>query len=414
MKNIRQALTALWRIRLLQFFFYCAFGAGIPFFSLYYKKILIMPDSTPAHYLIGLIFFIQALLGIVATPFAGFLADKFKIENRLLTLFSFVVCLGALIIAVPGLRLFSSWSLQQRFLTIMVGVVLNGLFVRPIVPLIDTETLGYLHEKWGNSKRYGSIRVFGAVGWIISASLFGAIIYRWKHLNIPAVGYSIGFIILALIALSGFRVKIKPARIPWDFLQKDKTFKRFLVFSFILTLGFSNSFIFTSYFFDDVKVNYLITGLALGLASICEIPVLLFNKSLLERIGNRQMIITGSLFQALKLVLVLLVIGSTHKWLLIFVQCLTALGFSLHITGMINLIDRLAHPDLRSTYQSLFHISMSLATASGCLFASFILKNLNSSWLMGLDSLIIFVAIVYFIFSVRGHGPDRADNQPSL
>ena len=107
MIKTQEGLTALRRVRLLQFFHYFAFAAGIPFFSLYYKKVLILPDGGPADYLIGFIFFLQALLGIVATPFAGFLADKFKIENRLLTLFCSLVCIGALTIAVPGLHVFS-------------------------------------------------------------------------------------------------------------------------------------------------------------------------------------------------------------------------------------------------------------------------------------------------------------------
>ena len=74
-KNLKTAnsdklavLSTLWRVRLLQFFYYCSFGAGIPFFSLYYKKILVTPGGSPASYLIGLIFFLQALMGIVATP----------------------------------------------------------------------------------------------------------------------------------------------------------------------------------------------------------------------------------------------------------------------------------------------------------------------------------------------------------
>ena len=92
----------LLRAGFLQCFFFIATGAGLPFFSLYFKRVLTTDQNVPAYYLIGTVFFIQSTLGILSTPLAGFICDKFRIENRLLMLLSLVVALSAGILAVPG------------------------------------------------------------------------------------------------------------------------------------------------------------------------------------------------------------------------------------------------------------------------------------------------------------------------
>ena len=229
--------THWWRIRLLPFVFYAAFGAGVPFYSVYYRSILQYPDGTPVHFLIGLAFFLQSILGILAPPIAGFLADKFKIENRLLALFSILVACGAILVAIPGMTNFSDWTLRQRVPFLFSGVVVIGLFLRPIIPLIDTEILQHLHKRWGHSRGYGRIRTFGALGWILSASMTGFLIYRFGRLNISMIGYGALFLGLALVARSGFRSKIRPVQIPWEKLRQDKLFQRFLIFSFLVFFG---------------------------------------------------------------------------------------------------------------------------------------------------------------------------------
>ena len=86
-------------------------------------------------------------------------------------------------------------------------------------------------------------------------------------------------------------------------------------------------------------------------------------------------------------------------------QMLHGVGFSLQYTGEIDLIDRQSHKDMRATYQSLFHVCMYMAAAVGNLFASFVLKKIGSTWLMGIDAALMLLSAVYFISLVGGHGP---------
>jgi len=368
-----------------------AFGAAIPFFSVYYKKVLLMPDGSPAFHLIGTVFFLQAILGVASTPVAGYLADKFKIENRILTLCASSVLLGALLIALPGFNAFSQWSLSRKALFILPGAILNGLFIRPILPLIDTESLNYLHLRFGNPTGYGKIRMFGTLGWIISACLFGWILSVTRQPSVAILGYGGLFGVLAILAASGVRAKIHAVRI---------------LFALLISVALSSSFMFTGYFMDDARMGYLLIGLSLGLGAILELPVMFYNRQLLERIGNRWMIAGGLLISTAKLTLFAALAGR-HAISIIFIAqiMLGGVGFALMISGVVNLIDRRAHEDLRATYQNLFHLTSTLGYALGGLFASSIIQRLGSRWLMGIDGVMLLGAVIYFLIRVRGHGP---------
>ena len=395
----------LLRAGFLQCFFFIATGAGLPFFSLYFKRVLTTDQNVPAYYLIGTIFFIQSALGILSTPLAGFICDKFRIENRLLMLLSLVVALSAGIVAVPGFGYAASWPLQLRFLLILGGFILSGLFVKPILPLIDTETLNVLHDRFNSGVWYGRIRMFGSLGWVIGASLFGLILSHTDRLSHSVIGYGTGFLVLAFIASSGFREVITPVRIPWGHLKRDRMFQRFLIFVFFNAIGLLSSFIFTSFFMDDWGAGYLVIGISIGLAAIPEIPIMFFSKRIIESLGNRWMIVTGVLIEVVKLAIFVYIAHSGKTWWFIPVQMLHGVGYSLQLTGEIDLIDRQAHEHMRAIYQSLFHVFMYMAAAVGSLFASFVLKKLGSSWLMGIDGAILLLSAIYFIVLVGGHGP---------
>jgi MFS family permease len=401
----RQERIPLLRAASLQLFFFIATGAGLPFFSLYFKKVLVTGQNVPAYVLIGTIFFIQSTLGILSTPLAGFICDRFRIENRLLMLLSLVVALSAAILAVPGFGFGSPWPLQLRFFIILGGYILNGLFVKPVLPLIDTETLNVLHNRFESGLWYGRIRMFGSLGWVVGASLFGLILNRTGGLSYSIVGYGVGFLILALIASSGFREVITPVSIPWTHLKRDRMFKRFLIFVFFNGVGLLSSFTFTSFFMDDWGASYLIIGISIGLAAIPELPIMFFSKRIVESLGNRWMIVTGVLVETLKLAVFVYIARSGKIWLFLPVQMLHGVGYSLQHTGEIDLIDRQAHKHMRAMYQSLFHVCMYMAAAVGNLLASFVLKKAGSAWLMGIDAALLLLSAVYFIVLVAGHEP---------
>ncbi len=401
------------RVSLLQWIFFAAYGAGIPYFSVYYKQVLIGPDGSTALHLIGTLFFLQAMLGMVAAPLAGLIADKFKIQNRLLTLFATMVALSIVCIGLPGFGAFSHLPLEHRFIIIAVGVALNGLFVRPIMPLIDTESLNHLHQYHGQGSGYGEIRLWGSVGFTVSAIIFGFVMQSADRVQIGILGYGALFLILGMVAARGVRAQVKPVRIPWEHLRGDRLFQLFLVYAFVFAFGLTGGFNYTAYFMDDAQVRYGTMGLAFGLAAVPEVPIMFASRRLLRRIGNRWMIFVGTMLLACKMFGFVLIADSNAPVLFILVQSLHGFGYSLMFVGAINLMDRQAHHDLRATYQTLYHFAFTLAMGLGGLAGSLIIEYLNSTWAMGINGLAIFVAGLFFLFFVRGHAPEAVEPVPS-
>ncbi len=401
------------RIVFLQCLSFAAMGAGNTFQSLYLKHIVLRPDGRPYYDLIGVLLFAQAGAGMLGTPIAGYLADRFKIQNRILFFCALVVVASSLVTAVPALAGGAgSIPLRILFPVFLVSLSLNGMFFRPISPIIDTETLDYLHERYGSGDRYGSIRLFGSLSWAATAILFGHIMQRTGLFQLTIFGYAAGFAALALVARSGFRAKITSVRIPWEHLKKDGMYQAMLVFSFIMGIAINSSYNFTSYLMEDARAGYFEIGLAFGLAALPEVPIMLFSRKLRTRLGSRGMIIAGSLVMVLKLYFLVRVSHTKAVWAFILVHCMHGIGFSLFFLGIIDIMDRRAHADLRATYQNLFYLVWSFAIACGSLFAGYVIGRFGNAGLMAADGAIAMAALAFFLLFVRGYGPDRGQTLP--
>ena len=395
-------------MRLLQGGFYAAFGCGVPFFSIYYKRILVAADGTPAVGLIGALFFVNAAAGIVAMPLLGYLADRFKIGNRLVSILAGVVSLFMVLVAVAGTPWAAEWSLEVRALVVFLGFGIAGLAVRPIIPLMDAETLAFLKATEGGASRYGRIRAWGTVGFIVTATGVGVMLHATGALFLAMAAYSVGFAGLAFVASGGVRPILPPVRIPWEHLFADRTFRRYLLFVFFTYLAFTNAFTFTGYFLDDANVNLALIGLSFAVGAVAEVPIMQGSHKLLARVRNTGLIVAGALTTAFKLSLFVIGDATGALWLLVSSQMLNGVGFGMMFIGFVNFVDEKAHPDLAATYQNLHHIAATAGFAAGMLLAPLVIEAFGSRALMGVDAVLLLVCVGYFLTVVA-----RGENAPS-
>ena len=397
------SLSPFARLSALQFLVYAGMGSSGVFLSLYLREALATSDGEGTLYFVGFVLFIQSLVGIAAAPVAGYLADRFKIENRILAVCAAFVAVSAMLLLGLSSSAFTASGLGKRLALAMAAIVLNGLFLRPIVPLIDTETLEYLHGATGASTGYGSIRLYGSVGWFVFTLMVGLVLQATGRLNLSLVFYAGVFILLALMVSGGFRAKIQPVRIPWEHLKKDRMYQLFLVFVFIVVFATSGSFAFTGYMMQEAKASYFVIGFAFAVGALPEIPVFRASSGLLRRFGNRVLIPVGVLIIAAKLAWFITLPRMCNPWLFAFAQCIHGIGWAFFFSGLINLLDRQTHPDIRAMYQSLMSMVMTLAAAASGLAAGIVFELFGSSTLMALDTLILVAALIFFRFFVKGH-----------
>jgi PPP family 3-phenylpropionic acid transporter len=150
-----------WRIAGFYFFYYAFVGMFAPYWSLYLRSIRF--DAVE----IAILMSIQPVMRMIAPSLWGWLADH--IRKRLL-----VVQIAAALSALSYLGVFAVTGFWGMFLVL----ALMGFFWSASMPLVEATTLTYLGR---HSARYGRIRSWGSIGFIVSVLGLG---YAFDHVAI--------------------------------------------------------------------------------------------------------------------------------------------------------------------------------------------------------------------------------------
>jgi MFS family permease len=394
-------------LKALFFLFFICWGICTPYFGIFYKHVLIRPDGTPAINLIGLIFFIMPLVSLIANVPAGILADKFQSGKHLIAIFCFGATLFAVLIGLVGEDFTNHWDMNRKFMTIFLLLFFLNCCFYPISPMIDAETLLFLNR---HSRReyYGAYRLWGTYGWSVSTILMGYLLFEFHHDPLIFYGAALSFSLLGLASWSGIEARpaAAPILIPWNHLKKDTVFQRFLVFIFLNGLVSNASYIYTGYFFDDVMKTPLEIGLILGTWTLFEIPVMTFSRTLIDLFGNRWLIVYGLLLNGIRLILFSFFTPETPffwKWAAALLQ---GPGFGLMQLGIIDFVDRQAHPAMRATYLSIMNVArMSLASALGGILGSWLIQQWGAAFLMRFCGIGSIFLILFYAFLVTRRTP---------
>ena len=134
------------------FFYFAYIGAFAPFFSVYLAALGLSAAE------IGVVMALPQVTRIVAPHLWGWLADA---AGRPVRLVRVTAAAGALC----WLGMFASTS----FLAICAVVLGLGFFLSAALPLVEATTLSHLGEQTG---RYGAVRLWGSIGYIVATRLF--------------------------------------------------------------------------------------------------------------------------------------------------------------------------------------------------------------------------------------------------
>ncbi len=157
-----------WRIAGFYFFYYAFIGMFAPYWSLYLKSIHF--DAVEIAVLLS----VQPVMRMLAPNLWGWLADHSG--QRLL-----VVKIAATLSAVCYLGVFFATS----FWGMLLVLCLMSFFWSASMPLVEATTLSYLGK---HSARYGRIRSWGSIGFIIT---------------VVGLGYAFDYIAIAWLLWAG-------------------------------------------------------------------------------------------------------------------------------------------------------------------------------------------------------------------
>ncbi len=409
MESVRRQSVYL---KTLFFLLFVGVGISSPYFGIFYKHIIVRADGTPAIGLIGMIFFVMPLVSLVANIPAGILADKFHSGKHLITLFCFGVAFFTLMIGLAGEDFARGWTANGKFIYIFALLIFLNCFAYPIMPMIDAEVLLFLN-KHSRREFYGVYRLWGTYGWSVATILMGILLYNFRHDSLIFYCASLAFAVLGFAAWSGVETKSAaiPIIIPWTHLKRDTPFQWFLLFIFLHGVVTTSSFTYTGYFFDDVMKSPLEIGFILGTWTLFEIPVMMSSRKLIDRFGNRSLIVSGLLLSGVRLILFSFFTPETPfiwKW---GASLLHGPGFGLSQLGIIDFVDRRAHPAMRATYLNIAAVArMSLASALGGVLGSAVIEQRGVAFLMQICGWVTIALILFFVLLIGKHrGPEVTD-----
>jgi PPP family 3-phenylpropionic acid transporter len=245
--------------------YFLATGALLPYLNLYYESIGIQ------RWEIGILAGLPQVMYLFAAPLWAALADALHLHKRLLPL--------VMLATLPPMAMLG-WA--SNFYVLALLIFLHAFCLAPVIPLADHAVLAMLGDE---KHRYGSLRIWGAVGFGGMAWIMGLVA--------EAVG--IRFIFVAYLALMALGALVA-AQLPEPRLERtepffaslrrlaaDQRWQGFLTAVFLAGITYSVITAFFPIFMKDLGAGEGLFGLSMAAAGLSELPVFFFSALLLKR-----------------------------------------------------------------------------------------------------------------------------------
>jgi MFS family permease len=362
-------------LKALFFIYYAGIGQFFTFLNIYYRDIGLSGIQ------IGWLGTLVALIGIFSTTFWGMLSDKFGRPRWL-----FMVAFLGTVLGMLAL------STVQTFPLILLITCLVSPFSMTLMPLLDSTALGVLGS---DSDRYGTIRVWGSIGYIVTSSMAG-FFYEWAGLR------SMFFVFTALMTLAmvvSFGLPDLPVRLsgsPWGGLRQMVRQPRWVVLAgcaFFIWLAVTGMLNFLGVMLKGMGGTDGIIGITWTISALVELPGMALGALLLRRFGPRRLILAACGFYAARMFLYAFM--PSPSWAL-WIGILNGISYVPFWVGAVAYATELAPVNLKATSQGLLFSVMNLASVVGGLASGWLFDKSGPAGLFGVMGSCCVAALILF------------------
>lgn len=330
-------------IRLYYLFWLGAGGFIYPFISLFYKQQGLSGTQ------MGLLGTIASIIGLISAPLIGRISDNVSNPRRVLQ-----ICL------VGSAVLFLILSQQKIFLWIAVIIAAEAMIGAPIYPLSDAQALNVAdHQKQG----YGSIRLWGSLGWAITAFIGGWIVERTGLVSV-FIGYAASYICCALMLISITTPRSltqknnephPPLKKVLQALLSDRALVGLAAAFAIFWLASNGRQQFESLYMQQLGASERVIGLAYTYPALLEIPIMLWADKLMQKYGAGRLLTIALLIEAF--VMSIIVIHPSLNSIL-FMRLASSLYYSFYAISSIAYASERAPAGQSATVLSLYFVTL--------------------------------------------------------
>jgi PPP family 3-phenylpropionic acid transporter len=325
-------------LRLFTFSFFMTMGIVVTFFPLYfdykgYSKIQI-----------GLLYAIGPLIGIATNLLWGFLSDRFQTVKKIMIILIFGQLITAILVFTAG------W-----FSLLYVCLAMFFFFQQPVNSLNDSQLMLSIRA---SGKSYASFRVWGSIGFAVSAGGFGLLLRHYGTGLTPILClFTITCTLILVFFLKDARQSGKKMALGGMLnILRSKKFVWFLILIIIMSVSHRFNDGFLALYMRQLGASDSVIGYAWMASALSEIPMFFF----LSRHGHRFKELPLLAFAGIVYALRFFIMGSIHNpaWI-IGVQLLHSLTFGVFLITANRYISQIIPDEYRSSGQAIFAVAWS-------------------------------------------------------
>lgn len=313
-------MVPYWRLSAYYFCYFAFIGAFSPYFTLYLKSLQFSAWD------IGVLMSLMQVMRMLAPNMWGWLADRMGTKAPIVR--------GAALMSMIG---FSCFFFAQDFAGFFLGMALLAFFWSASLPLVEALTFSHLGTR---ASGYGSIRLWGSVGFIVAVLGLGWVLDRTPLSAILWASWGIlGGILACALALPDKREPHHASdRLPIGDILRRREVKALLAACFFMSAAHGALYVFYSIYLVSHGYGTTMVGFLWTLGVVAEIIVFLYLPRLLHVFRLRTIL----LFSFACAVARFLMIGWGVEWLwiLLVAQLLHAATFGAYHAAAVAAVSR--------------------------------------------------------------------------
>lgn len=268
----------------------------------------------------------------------------------------------------------------------------------PLIPFANTMAFSLLAA---DRERFGRLRVFGSLGYIVAAVAVG---FALEVAGAGAILLGGGIALLAAAAVAAGPLPeptLKGVRLreAWGDLIRNRALCWFLAATFLVRLSGGTHLTFFTLYLREAGVGEGIAGVAWAVGVAAEVGVMLAWPLLLRRFPLRGLLALGFGATAVRWAAVTL---TGNPAALVLIQTLHGLTFGVTYLASVHLMDTEAPPALRASGQALYAaVAFGLAGLLGNGLAGLLAERVALTTLFRLSSLVALLGTALFLATSR-------------
>jgi PPP family 3-phenylpropionic acid transporter len=376
-----------WRLSGFYFFYFAFVGAMAPYWGLYLRSLEFNAFQ------IGVLMSLLQVMRIFAPNIWGHIADR--TGKRVA-----IVQVAATVSFVSFVGVF----LDTSFWWLFAVMSFISFFWSASLPLVEATTLSHLRDR---TDRYGLIRLWGSVGFILVVVGLGAVLDHWP---IRVLLWVIMGLLVGIVLFARFMPEAEVAQLEVEHVSLKGVLKRpevmaLLAAAMLMAAAHGPYYTFFTIHLVDHGYSKTVAGWLWALGVICEVGVFMVMPRLLKRVRNETVLLATLVAAGVRFLLIGWFVDSLP--LLLFAQLLHALTFAAYHAAAIGLVHRHFRGRNQARGQALYNsLAFGVGGSIGSLYSGATWQTLGGPETFTIAA--VFALLGAGVFLYRGRAAQEA------